>query len=311
MNRRGAIFLALWAGIGLSVIASCGGGGSDPNAFTLCGNGRIDSGEGCDDGNTVDTDDCTSACLPARCGDGVVHAGVEQCDGLNLNGSDCGTLGLSGGGLRCDASCQYDTSSCSPAFTPTATPTLTPSSTGTPTATPTFLTAPPTDTPTPTVTPTPNPCGDGFLEPPESCETCPADCQILACTPGMPMQQFGVDFTAPAGSSPSAVAVLIGYQSDRVSLPGTGSAAGSRITGRPSGTSQLVNDLDYAVRVTIVGSPGESIPTGQLIVVDFDSCTGAPAVSPADFGCIIQSCGSSFGPIDGCMCTVTLPMATP
>ena len=43
-----------------------------------CGNGIIDPGEDCDDGNTVDTDACV-ACKAAVCGDGFVHAGVELC----------------------------------------------------------------------------------------------------------------------------------------------------------------------------------------------------------------------------------------
>ncbi len=47
---------------------------------TVCGDGKMDVGEACDDGNTVDTDACTNACLMAKCGDGIVHIGVEECD---------------------------------------------------------------------------------------------------------------------------------------------------------------------------------------------------------------------------------------
>lgn len=96
-----------------------------------------------------------------------------------------------------------------------------------------------------------------------------------------------------------------GYRSNRVSLPGSGSAAGARIKNRPSGTSQLVNDLNYAVRVLIQGLGGATVPNGRLFTIDFDSCQGAMSVTPADFGCQIESCGSSFGPVDGCTCTVT------
>ncbi len=45
-----------------------------------CGNAVLDPLEECDDGNDVETDDCTSMCLPAACGDGFIHAGVETCD---------------------------------------------------------------------------------------------------------------------------------------------------------------------------------------------------------------------------------------
>lgn len=45
----------------------------------VCGDGVVDGFEQCDDGNMVETDDCAS-CLHAFCGDGIVHAGVEECD---------------------------------------------------------------------------------------------------------------------------------------------------------------------------------------------------------------------------------------
>jgi cysteine-rich repeat protein len=49
-------------------------------ASPLCGNGTVDSGEECDDGNTENTDACLSTCVAATCGDGFVHATVEACD---------------------------------------------------------------------------------------------------------------------------------------------------------------------------------------------------------------------------------------
>ena len=58
--------------------------------FTACGNGIVESGEECDDGNAVNTDACTNACRSARCGDGIVRTGVEQCDdGNGTNGDNC------------------------------------------------------------------------------------------------------------------------------------------------------------------------------------------------------------------------------
>jgi cysteine-rich repeat protein len=55
---------------------------------TLCGNGFVDLGEECDDGNTDPTDACTNTCQFARCGDGIVEVGVEQCDDGNLVNND-------------------------------------------------------------------------------------------------------------------------------------------------------------------------------------------------------------------------------
>ena len=37
-----------------------------------------DGFETCDDGNDVDTDGCTNACLVARCGDGVVRTDLDE-----------------------------------------------------------------------------------------------------------------------------------------------------------------------------------------------------------------------------------------
>jgi cysteine-rich repeat protein len=49
-----------------------------------CGNGQLDAGEQCDDGNLVDGDGCDGNCTLTGCGNGIVTAG-EQCDG----GADC------------------------------------------------------------------------------------------------------------------------------------------------------------------------------------------------------------------------------
>lgn len=57
----------------------------------LCGNGIINSGEQCDDGNSINGDGCNMYCLLENgiCGNGVVNAG-EQCDdGNNINGDGC------------------------------------------------------------------------------------------------------------------------------------------------------------------------------------------------------------------------------
>ncbi|MCY1010507.1 DUF4215 domain-containing protein [Nannocystis pusilla] len=61
-----------------------------------CGNGAVEEGEPCDDGNDVDTDACTNACAMASCGDGIVWTGEEQCD----NGPD------NGPGKACNAMCE-------------------------------------------------------------------------------------------------------------------------------------------------------------------------------------------------------------
>lgn len=62
-------------------------------AGTDCGNGTLDLGEACDDGNLKDNDGCSSICrvepaLVAQCGDGLPNVG-ELCDDGPFNGQPC------------------------------------------------------------------------------------------------------------------------------------------------------------------------------------------------------------------------------
>ena len=69
----------------------------------VCGNGKVEPGEDCDDGNTNDGDGCSHRCLlegvskADGCGDGVVE-GDEQCDLGNSN---------SDSGQGCSTKCLY------------------------------------------------------------------------------------------------------------------------------------------------------------------------------------------------------------
>ena len=98
-----------------------------------CGNSTLDPNETCDgtdlggldcvdlgfdegdlacraDCSGLDTSDCR---VGGICGNSLVDVG-EQCDGTNLDGADCTTLGLgfSGGTLACGPACLFDTSAC-------------------------------------------------------------------------------------------------------------------------------------------------------------------------------------------------------
>jgi cysteine-rich repeat protein len=57
-------------------------------AAPTCGDGVINGTDTCDDGNPDNTDACLTTCVPASCGDGFVHAGVEGCDDANPDNTD-------------------------------------------------------------------------------------------------------------------------------------------------------------------------------------------------------------------------------
>jgi trimeric autotransporter adhesin len=54
-----------------------------------CGNGRITTGELCDDGNAVNGDGCDNNCTPSACGNGVMAAAEVCDDGNAVNGDGC------------------------------------------------------------------------------------------------------------------------------------------------------------------------------------------------------------------------------
>ena len=101
------------------------------NTSANCGNGVVDIGEACDGNNlqgsgctnfgyTGGTLSCTDVCdlnfsnctstTPDVCGDGFISGG-EQCEGNNLAGESCVSLGYDSGTLRCSG-CTFNVSSC-------------------------------------------------------------------------------------------------------------------------------------------------------------------------------------------------------
>ena len=57
-----------------------------------CGDGYPASSEGCDDGNSVDDDECSNACKSAGCGNGVLGADEECDDGNPVDDDACSNL---------------------------------------------------------------------------------------------------------------------------------------------------------------------------------------------------------------------------
>jgi cysteine-rich repeat protein len=72
--------------------------------FSACGDGVLDPGEECDDGNNEDGDGCSADCeVEGYCGDGILDPGEECDDGNNEDGDGCSaTCELEpGGGEGC------------------------------------------------------------------------------------------------------------------------------------------------------------------------------------------------------------------
>lgn len=149
-------------------------------------------------------------------------------------------------------------------------------------------------------------CGNKVLEPGESCQTCAADCVVQPCTATTTTVSFVFDLIPPPGQAPSSATVLLGYRSDLVSIPGTGTQASvlQRVVAPPPPPSPFVrNDANYALSVVL----GRTTPIKELFTVTFDRCQGAAAPTVGDFGCAILGCASGGAPIDGCSCTVSTP----
>ncbi|MBU1245266.1 hypothetical protein KKD52_01135 [Myxococcota bacterium] len=105
----------------------------DVKSQVRCGDGNVNLNEGeqCDTDNLNTasclslgyhggTLACTSSCTfdiascmeTGRCGDGELNIPMEDCDGAELDGRTCLTLGFHGGTLSCTADCNFDTTSC-------------------------------------------------------------------------------------------------------------------------------------------------------------------------------------------------------
>ncbi|MFH2007106.1 MAG: DUF4215 domain-containing protein [bacterium] len=92
-----------------------------------CGDGLVEGMEACDDGNTAAGDGCSSNCSVEEgwecvgqpsvcaelCGNNAQDPG-EQCDGADLDGQTCESLGQGyvGGTLACGADCTFNTAQC-------------------------------------------------------------------------------------------------------------------------------------------------------------------------------------------------------
>ena len=74
-----------------------------PDPEPECGDGILEPGEQCDDGDSDDGDGCSAACIiepDPSCGNGILEQGEECDDGNNTDGDDC------------DSNCLKETTAC-------------------------------------------------------------------------------------------------------------------------------------------------------------------------------------------------------
>ena len=205
--------------------------------------------------------------------------------------------------------------------TSTTAPTTTTTTTSTTTSTTTTsTTAPTTTTTTTTSTSTtvtfPPLCGNGALDPGESCDDgnnddrdpCPADCRFDACTPDTEVQeQFTVNFLPPLGAEVAGLDVLVDYPEGKVSVPGSGTSLPvGTISGRPSGTVGSAVDYDHALFAGF--GRATSFPAGRFFLVRYNPCSGAPAPVPGDFTCTVLVAVDPFAAaVRDVTCSVAVP----
>lgn len=149
-------------------------------------------------------------------------------------------------------------------------------------------------------------CGNGLLEPGETCTSCATDCVVQSCTATTPTVAFAFDLNPPLGQNPTSATVLVGYRSNLLSIPGLASAStvlARVVAPAPLPNPFIRNDANYAISVVY----GRPTPIETLFTITFDRCTGAAAPSLSDVSCAVLGCSSGGGPINGCTCSARVP----
>ncbi|MEZ4453948.1 MAG: DUF4215 domain-containing protein [Nannocystaceae bacterium] len=233
-----------------------------------CGDGVIDVGEACDDGNAINTDACLPGCVKASCGDGFVHAGVEACDDGNLVGGDgceadctlpavCGD-GVVNGDEACDDGNADDTDAC-----------LSTCALAT--------------------------CGDGFVGPREACDdgndvdtdACTSACALPTCGDGFVQEGEQCDDGNDVDTDECLSTCVLASCGDGVVQPGEACDDGNDVD-----TDACSSTCEAAVcGVGLVHEGVEECDDGND--VDTDACTTA---------CLNAVCGDGFVQegVEGC-----------
>jgi cysteine-rich repeat protein len=264
---------------------SCGGGG--PPA-PVCGNGVVETGEQCDDGNTVDTDFCSNTCITATCSDGVQNHGET---GVDCGGpcAACGPTHVCGNGIvetgeQCDDGNTVNTDFCSnTCISATCSDGIqNHGETGVDCGGPCSACAPP-----------PPVCGNGILEAGEQCDdgntvntdNCTNLCKTATCTDGAQNHgETGVDCGGPCAacaggcqSNPLAITAATASSAYNGSFAASAAIDGSLATRWSSTFSDpqwLIADLGVTRHVSRVVLRWEAAASSSYDVQVGDSTSG-------------------------------------
>jgi hypothetical protein len=97
------------------------------------------------------------------------------------------------------------------------------------------------------------------------------------------------------------VSVSLGYQN--ALIPGVGDIGGRAVS--LDGSALIsASDNDDTVGTSVIDFGG--LPNGNLFTIQFDTCSGGPAPTTADFGCVVSSASDTNGVsiLDGVTCSV-------
>jgi hypothetical protein len=162
-------------------------------------------------------------------------------------------------------------------------------------------------------------CGNAAIEAGEHCDdgnnqnddgsgpadSCPADCTIGPCADGG-NQQVTVSFTS--ASLIGDMTILLTYDDTVVSIPGSGNSPGVNGALSSGSFSFTPNDVDSALRMVLLDPSFSGVASGEAFVVQFNTCSGAPAPVAGDFQCfVVSAADEAFGPVTDATCSVSIP----
>jgi hypothetical protein len=147
-------------------------------------------------------------------------------------------------------------------------------------------------------------CDDGNAV---SGDTCPSNCVIQSCTLSGSTKAIQINVTAPAGVNLAGLSVYVEYPDGTVAIPGHGNdqSVQDSLT-VPFDAFSSINDLDYAVRITLIANSPATVPN-PAAVVQLDQCSGAAAPTDNQFRCAVESAAdTNSNNASGVSCSVTV-----